>query len=59
MGYGAMGHCIVITSINPPTGAVAAFARRSPENVLVVGDAKTPREWQCPGAAFVSLPEQE
>jgi hypothetical protein len=54
-----MGNCIVITSINPPTEAVAAFARRSPGNVLVVGDAKTPREWQCPGARFVSLTEQE
>ncbi|MEI6240722.1 MAG: DUF288 domain-containing protein [Planctomycetia bacterium] len=54
-----MGSCIVITSINPPTAAVAAFARRSPGDVLVVGDAKTPGDWHCPGAVFVGLPEQE
>lgn len=54
-----MGTCIVITSINHPTAAVAAFARRSPGDVLVVGDAKTPGGWHCPGAAFVGLAEQE
>lgn len=50
---------IVITSINPPTAAVVAFAQRSPGQVIVVGDTKTPNAWHCPGAVFVGLSEQE
>lgn len=50
---------IVITSIFPPTEAVRAFARQPDWQLIVVGDRKSPAEWQCEGAHFISADEQQ
>lgn len=52
---------IVITTINPPTKAVKEFARMASEKkwkVLVVGDTKTPADWNCDGVEFLSIDRQ-
>ena len=50
---------IVITSIFPPTPAVEAFAKMEGYRLYVVGDRKTPMDWNCPGAEFISAAGQE
>lgn len=42
----------VVTTINEPTKAVKELASRIP--VIVVGDEKTPKEWQCKGVKYYS-----
>jgi len=37
---------IIITSINPPTEAVKAFASWNGWTTLVVGDRKSPKKWE-------------
>lgn len=50
---------IVITSIFPPTAAVTAFAKKSKDwRVIVVGDDKTPVNWQLDGVEFLPIREQ-
>jgi hypothetical protein len=52
---------IVITSINPPTPAVAefaTFARSAGGGVVVVGDTKSPADWRHEGVVFLSIAEQ-
>ena len=49
----------VITSIADATDAVRAFAARSDMQVVVVGDRKSPAQWTCPDAAFLSVQDQE
>ncbi len=49
---------IVITSIFPPTTAVAHFAALCGYRLIVVGDRKTPPDWSCNGAQFISLDAQ-
>lgn len=49
---------VVITTINPPTSAVIAWARTGAAHVIVVGDRKTPDAWECEGTTYLSLVEQ-
>lgn len=49
---------IVITSINEPSEGVKRFAAQHPGRVIVVGDAKTPTSWECPGVRFLSFEDE-
>jgi len=50
---------IIITTINLPTQAVRKIASTCPEwTFLVVGDKKTPADWQYPGVTYLSAAEQ-
>ena len=50
----------VITSIFPPTPAVASFAAAAAfDSVLVVGDRKSPPTYELDGVRFLPLAEQE
>jgi hypothetical protein len=56
-----MSMSIVVTSINPPTGCLTAFAEGAVTNgadVLVVGDRKSPANFNLSGARFVDVNEQ-
>lgn len=46
----------VVTTIYSPTAAVKALAARAP--AIVIGDRKTPADWQCDGAEFYSFDQQ-
>jgi len=50
---------IVITSINPPTNAVKEFAKLKEYELIIVGDKKTPTDWNYPGVKFISISEQD
>lgn len=50
---------IIITSIFPPTEAVRAFVQRKEWQLIVAGDKKSPAEWTCEGAQFLSADEQQ
>lgn len=50
---------IVITSIFPPTLAVAKFAQFTDWKIIVVGDKKTMQNWSYPNVEFVSVSDQE
>lgn len=50
---------IVITTINKPTQALEELGRLDPSwPLIVIGDNKTPSDWEHPGARFVSIAEQ-
>lgn len=50
---------IVMTTINHPTAAVKKIAGLHPEwEFIVVGDKKTPADWQWPGVRFIPYEEQ-
>jgi len=53
-----MKNYIVITSINPPNKSIKSFAKLKDYNLLVVGDKKTPLDWQYEGVKFISVMEQ-
>ena len=48
----------VITSIQHPTEAVVGFAQIEQNNVIVVGDKKTPADWNCADVQYISVAEQ-
>jgi hypothetical protein len=50
---------IVITSINIPTPAVKAYAELPDFHLVVVGDRKSPKDWECGKSRFLSLDEQK
>ena len=51
---------IVITSISHPTSDVKFMAKSMPEwQILVVADAKTPKNWSYPGCIFLSVEQQQ
>jgi len=50
---------IVITSIFEPTEAVIRFSRQDDYELVVVGDKKSPDNWQCDDATYLSLKQQE
>ena len=50
---------IVITSIFNPTLAIEKFAKLLDYNLIVVGDNKTPKDWNFKGADFYSVTKQE
>jgi hypothetical protein len=54
-----MNKFIVITSIFPPTKAVAQLANINDWNLLVVGDNKTPHDWHCEKTIFLSIETQK
>lgn len=50
---------LVVTTINPPTGTVTRTRQLRPEwEIIVVGDGKTPADWEHEGVRFLSLEEQ-
>lgn len=50
---------IVITSIYHPTEAVRMFSGMTDYRVIVVGDLKTPGDWNCEHVDYLSLQRQE
>ncbi len=50
---------IVITSIFDPTEGVIAFSKMQDYQLIVVGDRKTPADWHCENADFLSVNHQE
>lgn len=50
---------IVITSIFHPTAAVKRFASLSNYHLIVVGDLKTPKDWECDGVQFLAHDDQQ
>lgn len=49
---------IVITSIHEPTEGVRKFVEWDGWRLLVVGDRKTPRDWDVPGVVYLDMDEQ-
>jgi len=51
---------IVITSINPPSRSLEVVSSLCEMgwSAVVVGDTKTPTDWQCPGVDFLSVSRQ-
>ncbi len=49
---------IVITSIFEPTEAVKKFSKLNDYNLIVVGDKKSPIEWECDNVRYLSVAEQ-
>jgi hypothetical protein len=50
---------IIITTINHPTEAVRKIAATRPDwEFLVIGDRKTPQDWEWPGVHFFSVDDQ-
>lgn len=54
-----MKKAIVITSIYAPTKGVVLFSKMNGHQLIVVGDAKTPRNWHRKNVAYLPLNEQE
>jgi hypothetical protein len=50
---------IVITSIFEPTLAVEKFAALSDYKLIVVGDLKTPKNWNYPNVTYLGINEQK
>jgi hypothetical protein len=53
-----MTKCIVITSIHHPTEAVEKFSQQPDFKLIVVGDSKTPKNWNCKNVIYLSLDYQ-
>jgi len=53
-----MNQYIVITSIYQPTKAVKGFASLPDWHTIVVGDRKSPSDWDCAGVDFLSVNQQ-
>jgi hypothetical protein len=49
---------IIITTINKPSESIIEFCNWSEWQVVVVGDRKTPTDWKCGNAIFLSLEKQ-
>lgn len=52
----------VITTIQPPTEGVQSIAREALKQsavLLVIGDRKSPEDWDCQGARYLSLESQK
>jgi hypothetical protein len=50
---------IVITSIFYPTEAILSFSKMEDYNLIVVGDKKSPLDWNCSNVAYLSVADQE
>jgi hypothetical protein len=50
---------IVITTINSPTEAVIKYANLEGYETIIIGDKKTPQDWQSEGVKFLSITEQK
>ena len=53
-----MTNCIVITSIFHPTEAVKKFSQNPNFKLIVIGDEKSPRIWNCENVTYLSLNDQ-
>lgn len=49
---------IIITSIFKPTEAVEKFSRNEDYQLIVVGDKKSPENWECDGVEYLSVDDQ-
>ena len=49
---------IVITSIFRPTEAINAFSKLKDHHLVVVGDKKTPSDWQYENCTFLNIEDQ-
>lgn len=49
---------IVITSINHPTEAVIEFSKWPGWTTIVVGDRKSPQNWDCDNVVYLSIDQQ-
>jgi hypothetical protein len=49
---------IIITSIYNPTLAIEKFSKLSDHQLIVVGDKKTPKDWQYPNVIYLSVEDQ-
>src|SRR5665647_1143600 len=50
---------IVVTTINAPSPSLEGIVALRPDWVLLaVGDRKTPADWSCDGAQFLSVADQ-
>jgi hypothetical protein len=54
-----MHKTIVITSIYPPSPSVRKWAALADWNLVVAGDKKTPVDWNCHPATYLSVADQE
>lgn len=54
-----MNKAIVITSIYSPTPSVRKWASLAQWKTIVVGDRKTPLDWRCHPANYLSVADQE
>jgi len=50
---------IVITSIFAPSAAVCKFAELNEYQLVVVGDLKSPKEWECENVIYLGVKEQK
>jgi hypothetical protein len=50
---------IVVTSIYPPSEAIKKFSQYPEYTLVVVGDLKTPTDWQCSSAQYLSVSSQK
>ncbi len=53
-----MNKYIIITTINPPNDAIKKFARLDGWKLIVVGDKKTPTDWNNDDAIYLDLNQQ-
>lgn len=58
MANSAIKKYIVITSIFAPTEAVLAFAKMKDYTLVVVGDKKSPANWNCENVIYLSVEKQ-
>lgn len=49
---------IVLTTIQHPTYCVEKWAKLKPDQVIAVGDRKTPSDWKYKGVKFIGIDEQ-
>lgn len=50
---------IIITSIFNPTEAVFEFSKMKGYELIVVGDKKTPLDWNCENVEYISVEQQQ
>jgi hypothetical protein len=50
---------VVLTTIQNPTNCVEKWAKLLPDEIIAVGDRKTPSGWNSPGVKFLDITEQE
>ena len=49
---------IVIMTINKPSEAIHKYSQWKNWNVVVVGDRKSPSDWQCEGVTYFNIQAQ-
>jgi len=54
----ASGKYIVITSINAPGETISGFCKWGGWQVVVIGDAKTPKNWHHDGVTYLGIEQQ-